>query len=454
MKVQFHFKPDSEEGIESVHLVGSFNQWSTLATKMEHQVRGWEHTLDLPEGFYPYKYLINGKEWQHDPMAVRFEQNEVGSINSIAVVQNTPTMHATFSPLHPSYDDTITIYSDRPASLVWSINGWNPWPKGYLRNTIPNLEMNVSQLEKASGTELYHVTLGPFNRRTIPEVIVYSFVFPDGTNDDNFGKNYWLPLDLKIGGLCTIDTFKSTALDQERPFRIFTPSRKSESGKYPLLLLLHGYGGTHLADWTQADVVKMLADRYGMICVWPDGGVFAWGETVPGWYINSPRIKSAQMEEYIIKELLPYVESNYPCSGQKAVGGISMGGFGAFYLATRYAGTFRAAASFSSIYNLYRYRKIDALRKLMGDETAWKKNQFNVIKLVSGAKETDFFFLVGDEERGAMRDNFNLKLAMDKAGIRHEFRIYPGNHANNFWRVHIQEMMEFFALHLGCAYKE
>jgi putative tributyrin esterase len=452
MLARFSFSPETADKIKSVALAGSFNGWSTSGTLMKYNEKrkAWEHTEDLQEGYYPYKFQVNGEEWYHDPLAKRFEQNEVGSINSVAIVSPEPQVHATFAPLTPSCEDVITLFSEKPASLLWSLNGWHPWPKGYLKNTIPNLDVNVQHMEKSAKGDLYETTIGPFNKRKIPEVIVYNFVFADGSVDDNYGKNYWLPLFSKLKGECKTDSFISKALDRERPFRIYVPPNPGGKRKFPLLLLLHGYGGTYLSDWTQAETVKILAEKYGIICVWPDGGVWVWGETVPGWYINSPRVPCAQMEDYIIKELIPYIEATYPCNGTRAIGGISMGGFGALYLASKYHELFRAAGSFSAIYNLYRYRKIDALRKLVGDEANWKKNQFNVIKLVSNAQNTDFFFLIGDEERGALRDNFTLKLAMDKAGIRNDFRIYPGNHTNNFWRIHIQGLMEFFAQHLGC----
>ncbi|MDQ7823505.1 MAG: alpha/beta hydrolase-fold protein [Candidatus Eremiobacteraeota bacterium] len=456
MKVQFEFSPRRPETVNEVFLVGSFNSWNKGVTPMkpDEKRRLWRHSLEVPEGFYPYKFLVNGVDWHYDWKAKRFEQNELGSLNSLAMVTEKKVVHATFSPLGPTCSDEITIYSEKPASLLWSVNGWHPCPRGYLKNTVPNLEVNVQQMEEDRASGRYKTTIGPFNMRKVPEVIVYTFVYPDGTVDDNYGKNYWIPIDLALEGECRIDSFKSKALAADRPFRVYMPPRGRGDQKFPLLILLHGYGGSHLADWLQVETVKMLAERYGIILIWVDGNVWVWGETIPSWYINSPKAANALMEDYIIKELIPYAEAAYPVSGQRAIGGISMGGFGSLYLATRYPGTFRAAASFSAIYNLYRYRRIDALRKLVGDENSWKKNQFNVIKLVSGAKDTDFFFLVGDEERGALRDNFNLKLAMDKAGIRNEFRIYPGNHTNNFWRIHLQEMMEFFARQLGCVRTE
>lgn len=438
--MKFHFAPPPYyTDIGSVHLVGSFNGWNCAQTPMTEESGVWKTSLDLPEGNYPYKYLINGLEWLHDPAAARFEQNEVGSLNSIA--QTNPEKQGAFFPLRPTLNQEITISGVKPGKLVWSVNGWQESDAGYLCKNIQNLDVNVQEMVYSEKTGLYETSIGPFNRRKIPQVIAYSFIYDDGAAEE---KVWWIPLDMEIGGKCRIESFKSKALAGDHPYKIYLPENY-ESGKCPLLLMLHGYGGSHLADWTQADTVKMLADRHGVITVWVDGNVLAWGESIPGWYINSPAVPSAQMEDYIIKELIPHVESRYRCSGQRFIGGISMGGFGAFHLAASYPGTFRAAAAFSAIYSLYKYRRIDALKKLVGGDDKWSKGMYNVIRQIRRSSGTDYYFIVGDEERGALYDNFSLKLAMEKYAVPNEFRIYQGDHTNNFWRVYLQEMMEFFA---------
>ncbi len=446
---KFH-PPEYYSQIDTVHLVGSFNNWNRAQMPMHFndKDRTWTYEIDLPEGNYAYKFLINGIEWLHDPRAQLYRQNEVGSLDSVAIISETGGCHGRFSPLAPTLDDKIVIYSEKPACIMWSLNGWHPSAQGYLRDDIPNLEVNTQKMGYNPEKGCYEVTLGPFNKRKIPEVIVYSFIFEDGSVDDNNGFNYWLPVDLKIKGKCFVDSFKSNALQSDKPYRIYLPAAATASKSCPLLVMLHGYGGTHLADWTQADTVKMLADRYGIVVLWVDGNVFAWGESIPSWYINSPIIPFAQTEDYIIKELIPHVESQYNCNGTRFVGGISMGGFGAFYLAIKYGGFFKAASSFSAIYSLYKYRRIDALKKLVGGDENWQRDMYNAIKMVKDCHNTDFYFIVGDEERGALRDNFSMKLAMEKYGITNEFRIYPGDHTNNFWRIHIQGMMEFFIRHV------
>jgi len=57
-----------------------------------------------------------------------------------------------------------------------------------------------------------------------------------------------------------------------------------------------------------------------------------------GWYIDSPRFEKSQYESHIIKELIPYVETEFPMIGNsvgRGISGHSMGGFGTISLLCR-----------------------------------------------------------------------------------------------------------------------
>jgi enterochelin esterase-like enzyme len=96
----------------------------------------------------------------------------------------------------------------------------------------------------------------------------------------------------------------------------------------------------------------------------------------------------------------------------------------------------------SAIYNIHMFKTTGDIKNLVGRGN-WKGRNFNVNKLIKKSKETDYYFIIGTEEGGAIEENIKLKLIMDREKINHYFQIYPGNHTNNFWRMHIQEMMEY-----------
>ncbi|NTU85539.1 MAG: glycoside hydrolase family 13 [Chloroflexales bacterium] len=52
---------------DRVHLVGDFNNWSTIATPMRRGEQYWEVTLTLtPARTYAYAYLLDGIDWCSD----------------------------------------------------------------------------------------------------------------------------------------------------------------------------------------------------------------------------------------------------------------------------------------------------------------------------------------------------------------------------------------------------
>jgi len=417
MKIKFQYCPKAEEDIKQIYLAGSFNGWDIRKNPMKYNpsLKCWTLILDLPRGDYSYKFLLNGEDWVHDPGAERFVQNDIGSLDSIKRVKPSRANHGRFSPLQPTLDDRITFYSTKAASLLWRLNGWNSFPQNF---------QNICPMEKNG--RIYKYTLGPFNFGTLPEVVTYGYMFKNGSLDDNKGKGYWLPLDLKLGGKTQDIIIKSHALRSKVSFRIYLPQCYFSTEKsLPLMFLIHGYGGTYKSDWTQQNIIKKIADKYGIILVWPDGNITINRRKVPSWYLNSPRIKNA-----------------------RGIAGISMGGYGAFYLASKYNEYFCVACSMSAIYNLHIYKQIDALRELVGRGN-WSKNCFNVRRLIKKSRGCDYYFIIGTEEGDALEDNLKLKHVMESKKIPHFFQIYPGNHTNNFWLMHIQEMMEYACRRLG-----
>lgn len=76
--------------IDSVHIVGDFNDWKNSATPMNKKGKTFEATLDLPLAEeFQFRYLLNEQEWHNDWHADRYVPNPFGGDNS--VVSTTPT---------------------------------------------------------------------------------------------------------------------------------------------------------------------------------------------------------------------------------------------------------------------------------------------------------------------------------------------------------------------------
>ncbi len=72
---------------QSVHLAGSFNDWSTSADPLAKDAAGrWTLVRALPSGTHQYKFVINGQQWKEDPGNTNTGDDGYGGKNSIVVV--------------------------------------------------------------------------------------------------------------------------------------------------------------------------------------------------------------------------------------------------------------------------------------------------------------------------------------------------------------------------------
>lgn len=71
--------------VQSVHLVGDFNDWDPKATPMKRLKRGaYQAALDLQPGEeYQFRYLVNGEHWCNDWNADAYISTGFGSDNSL-----------------------------------------------------------------------------------------------------------------------------------------------------------------------------------------------------------------------------------------------------------------------------------------------------------------------------------------------------------------------------------
>ena len=115
----------------------------------------------------------------------------------------------------------------------------------------------------------------------------------------------------------------------------------AEAHRWPVTYLLNGHGGDH-TTWGKLVNLDSLATANSMIIVCPAG--------LDSWYWDAPADPSMKMESYIIRELIPWVDSHYTTRTDRsgrAISGLSMGGHGALWLAIRHQDLFGAAGSTS-----------------------------------------------------------------------------------------------------------
>ena len=88
VEVKFEFEPPMSD-VKSVHLAGSFNDWSTKADPMtdENGDGIYEITKTLKPGEYTYKFVVNENNWMRDPNNDKTVPDNFGGVNSVLKVE-------------------------------------------------------------------------------------------------------------------------------------------------------------------------------------------------------------------------------------------------------------------------------------------------------------------------------------------------------------------------------
>ncbi len=130
--------------------------------------------------------------------------------------------------------------------------------------------------------------------------------------------------------------FDSRVLQTSAHYTIILPDQGP--GPYPVLLLLHGHGDTY-TTWLQSTKLALYAKNHSMIIVMPDGGT--------SMYLNLDepysfrKWHSQRYEDFIIQDLPVHIRNTYRVrAGRWAIGGNSMGGYGAMRLGCKYPDLF------------------------------------------------------------------------------------------------------------------
>ena len=81
-KITIAYRPDT--WVESVALVGSFNNWDKDADPMLRRADGaFEFVISLNPGSYRYKFVLNGSAWIPDPSNGHTQPDDMGGVNSV-----------------------------------------------------------------------------------------------------------------------------------------------------------------------------------------------------------------------------------------------------------------------------------------------------------------------------------------------------------------------------------
>jgi S-formylglutathione hydrolase FrmB len=242
-------------------------------------------------------------------------------------------------------------------------------------------------------------------------------------------------------------------------------AHKHPSTRFPVLYFLHGLGDNertlfNSGGWTLLDDLRKQHTMGEFLIAAPEaGGTF---------YINSAD-GSVRYSDFLLQEFIPLIESKYRIAKgreNRAVSGISMGGYGALRAAFAHPDMFSAVSAQSAALFTESPGEIDAatrsgaplgkvLANVFGspiEPQHWKENDpFAVArKNQAGLRSLAIYFNCGQEDNyGFQKGAAALHAQLEKEGIKHEYHPYPGDHSLSYFLEHFPEVMEFHSRAFG-----
>ncbi len=218
------------------------------------------------------------------------------------------------------------------------------------------------------------------------------------------------------------------------------------TGNWPVLFLLHGMSDDHTI-WMRRTSIERYVAPLPLAVVMPNGGRSFYVDMAHGY----------KYETFIAEELPRIVRSYFPVSDRREdtfIGGLSMGGYGAFRIAMTYPERYGAAFSLSGVMDVLNFRhrpdRIVDADLAFGDPD------------LAGQKKIDLFARAEDLARGPHRDlalyqccgtkdvlyegNVAFRGHAEKLGLRHTYEEELGDHEWGYWDKKIQNALAWLPL--------
>jgi len=268
----------------------------------------------------------------------------------------------------------------------------------------------------------------------------------------------FLPSSLLANGRVECNAVRSKILARAVSYCIVLPPSfdADKTKQFPILYSLHGLGDNeqffvHSGAWNLVEDLLEKGELKELLIATPDGGA--------SFYINSKDGK-VRYEDFLLQEFFPFIEKRYraaPGRANRAISGVSMGGYGALHLAFRHPQLFASVSAHSPAL-------IEKLPAFLGgnsqqpnrsrifagtfgnppDPALWDLNNPLFLARTATLAGLKIYFDCGDQDDyGFDSGVIALNKLLTSRHIPHEFHLYPGRHDPAYFAAHLSASLIF-----------
>jgi poly(3-hydroxybutyrate) depolymerase len=234
-------------------------------------------------------------------------------------------------------------------------------------------------------------------------------------------------------------TIEGKAVGEDLGVNVVEPADPGPEGERDLLVFLHGHGGSdesYMEDEAVFTGLARLGPRAPLIA-FPDGDDSYWHDRASG-----------DWGTYVMHEVIPTVVRRFGIDPHRiAIGGVSMGGFGAYHLALEHPGRFCAVGGHSAA--LW-FEGGETAPGAFEDAEDFERNDVvGAVQADPGAfGEIPIWNDYGDEDpfRGY---NEGFVQALEGGDADLTTHTWPGAHKQSYWDAHWAAYLRFYATALA-----
>ncbi|MBQ8502003.1 MAG: esterase [Bacteroides sp.] len=236
--------------------------------------------------------------------------------------------------------------------------------------------------------------------------------------------------------------YHSTTLGIDRRLTVYTPAGYETSGKrYPVFYLLHGMGGDENA-WSELGRAAQILDNLiaqgkaePMILVMTNGNAAleaAPGESSLGYVaptMNLPKTMEGSFETHF-PEVVKFIDKNYRTKANKknrAIAGLSMGGFHSMHISKQYPDLFNYVGLFSA-----------AIMPNEGTKSPIYEDIEGKLAIQFAKKPALYWIAIGKADF-LYKANEDYRKLLDEKGYPYEYFETGEGHIWKNWRIYLSE---------------